>query len=138
MAPIAKTDLNQALQLAAKTIVDARGGDDRISRDELRKALTTTAVPRNQRALVDIFFKFIDSAEWKSGPQATVSDVERAVEFARRHLVEKYDLNSHRLTKEELQKMALAGKRAVDLARALKALGRKPADDDDEQTAPGE
>ena len=120
MARIAKADVNSALQMAAQTIINARGNDDRISRDDLKKALATDRVPRNQRALVDIFFKFIDNRDWKSGAQVTAKDVDRAVNYARTHMVNKYDLNNNGLSKDEISKMSITGKRAVDLASALK------------------
>lgn len=116
MSGVGKADLNQALAAAAKTILDAKG-----DKADLKKALSFGRVPRQQRALVDIFFKFIDQ-DWKSGAQVTANDVGRAVAFAKQHMVEKYDLKKNRLTKEELKQMALTGKRAVDLAKALKAV----------------
>ena len=127
MARIAKADVNQALQLAAKTIVSARGDDDRISRDDLKKALATDRVPRAQRGLVDIFFKFIDHRDFRKGAQVTAKDVDRAVEYAKSHMIAKYDLNTNGLSKDEIAKMSITGKRAVDLAKALKAVGLNAA-----------
>ena len=40
---------------------------------------------------------------------------------AKEHMVAKYDLNNNGLSKDEITKMSLTGKRAVDLAKALKA-----------------
>lgn len=123
MARISKADVNQALQMAAQTIINVRGDDDRISRDDVSQALKTGAVPQNQRALVDIFFKFIDRRDFRKGAQVTAKDVDRAVSYARTHLVNKYDLNNNGLSKDEISKMSITGKRAVDLAKALKAAG---------------
>ena len=130
MARIAKTDVNQALALAAKTIIAARGDDDRISREDLKKALATDRVPRGQRALVDIFFKFIDNRDWRKGAQVTAKDVDRAVTYAKAHMIAKYDLNTNGLSKDEIAKMSITGKRAVDLAKALKAVGVNAASAD--------
>ncbi len=127
MARIAKADVNQALQLAAQTIISAGGDDKRVSRDDLKKALATDRVPRNQRALVDIFFKFIDNRDFKKGAQVTAKDVDRAVAYAREHMVNNYDLNNNGLSKDEIAKMSLTGRRAVDLAKALKAAGAAAA-----------
>ena len=121
MSRISKTDVNAALQAAAQTIINAAGDDARISRADLKKALATDRVPRQQAALVDIFFKFIDHRDFKTGAQVTAKDVGRAVEYAKAHLVAKYDLNNNGLSKDEIEKMSLTGKRAVDLAKALKA-----------------
>jgi hypothetical protein len=129
MARIAKADVNNALAMAAKTIVKAAGDDDRVSRADVKKALATDRVPRQQRALVEIFFKFIDARDWKKGAQVTEKDVSRAVTYAKAHMVAKYDLNTNGLSKEEIQKMSLTGKRAVDLAKALKAVGVSAAAD---------
>ena len=123
MSRIAKADVNRALELAAKTIIKAGGEDGRVSRADIKNALATDRIPRNQVGLVDIFFKFIDNRDWKAGAQVTAKDVNRAVEYAKKHMVAKYDLNSNGLSKDEISKMSLTGKRAVDLAKALKASG---------------
>ncbi len=121
MSRISKNDVNAALALAAKTILAAGGDDKRVSRADVKNALATGSVPANQRALVDIFFKFIDHRDFKTGAQVTESDVGRAVEYAKQHMVAKYDLNNNGLSKDEIAQMSLTGKRAVDLAKALKA-----------------
>ena len=121
MSRISKNDVNAALALAAKTILAAGGDDKRVSRAAVKNALATGSVPANQRALVDIFFKFIDHRDFKTGAQVTESDVGRAVEYAKQHMVAKYDLNNNGLSKDEIAQMSLTGKRAVDLAKALKA-----------------
>jgi hypothetical protein len=119
MPRIAKADVNRALSLAASTIIDAGGSDGRTSRAELKAKLAE--LPKEQRPLVDLFFKFIDHRDFKKGAQVTKSDVDRAVTYAKKTLVAKYDLNGNGLSRGEISKMSLTGKRAVDLARALKA-----------------
>ncbi|MBL8949784.1 MAG: hypothetical protein JNK82_03345 [Myxococcaceae bacterium] len=121
MSRISKNDVNAALALAAKTILAAGGDDKRVSRADVKKALASGTVPENQKALVDIFFKFVDHRDFKSGATVTESDLGRAVEYAKEHMVAKYDLNNNGLSKDEIAKMSLTGKRAVDLAKALKA-----------------
>ena len=118
MPRIAKADVNKALSLAAKTIIDTGGPDGRTSRAELKAKLAT--LPKEQRALVDVFFKFIDHRDFKKGAQVTKADVERAVAYAKKTMVAKYDLNGNGLSAAEIQKMSLTGKLAVDLAKALK------------------
>jgi hypothetical protein len=119
MPRIAKADVNKALSLAAKTIIEAGGSDGRTSRAELKAKLN--ALPKTERALVDIFFRFVDARDFKAGAQVTAKDVTRAVDYAKKHMVAKYDLNSNGLSRDEISRMSLTGKRAVDLARALKA-----------------
>ena len=121
MSRIAKADVNRALELAAKTIIKAGGEDGRVSRADIKNAEATDRIPRNQVGLVDIFFKVVDNRDWKAGAQVTAKDVNRAVEYAKEHMVAKYDLNTNGLSKAEISNMSLTGKRAVDLAKALKA-----------------
>jgi hypothetical protein len=121
MSRIAKADVNKALEAAAKTLQTIGGADGRISRAEVKNALATDRVPRNQAALVDIFFKFVDHRDFKSGATVTAKDLAKAVAYAKEHMVAKYDLNSNGLSKDEIGKMSITGKRAVDLAKALKA-----------------
>ncbi|GMU60482.1 MAG: hypothetical protein AMXMBFR34_22450 [Myxococcaceae bacterium] len=128
MARISKSDVNAALAAAAKTIIAAGGEDGRVSRKEIKNALATDRVPRQQAALVDIFFKFIDHRDFKAGAQVTAKDVKRAVEYAKTHMVNKYDLNNNGLSRDEIGKMSITGKRAVDLAKALKAAAPTGAD----------
>jgi hypothetical protein len=118
MSRIAKSDVNAALSLAARIIVAAGGADGRISRAEVAAKLP--ALPAEQRALVDVFFKFIDHRDARPGAQVTRSDVDKAVAYAKESMIAKYDLNSNGLSAGEIARMSLTGKRAVDLARALK------------------
>ena len=121
MSRIAKADVNRALKLAAATIIDAGGKDGRTSRAEIKAKLAT--LPAAERKLADIFFKFVDARDFRAGAQVTAKDVSRAVEYAQKHMVAKYDLNNNGLSKDEISKMSLTGKRAVDLSIALKAAG---------------
>jgi hypothetical protein len=121
MPRIAKADVNKALETAAKTLTRIGGEDGRVSRAEVKNALATDRVPRKQAALVDIFFKFVDNRDFKAGAQVTAKDITRAVAYAKEHMVAKYDLNDNGLSKAEIAGMSITGKRAVDLARELKA-----------------
>ena len=120
MARIAKADVNRALDTAAKTLIRIGGEDGRISRADVKNALATDRVARREAPLVDIFFKFIDNRDFKKGAQVTAKDVDRAVAYAREHMVNNYDLNNNGLSKDEIAKMSITGKRAVELAKALK------------------
>ncbi len=119
MPRIAKADVNRALSLAAQSIVDAGGRDGRTSRAEMKARLAE--LPKDQRALTDVFFRFIDHRDFKAGAQVTKADVDRAVTYAKKTMVAKYDLNGNGLSKDEINKMSLTGKLAVNLAKALKA-----------------
>lgn len=121
MPRFAKADVNAALSTAAKAILTAGGPDGRVSRAEVNKALP--ALPKERRKLVDMFFRFIDNRDFKSGAQVTRADLTRAVGYAKKHMVAKYDLNSDGLSRDEISRMSLTGKLAVDLARELKKAG---------------
>lgn len=118
MPRIAKADVNKALSVAAKVIIEAGGQDGRTSRAEMKAKLTE--LPKEQRALADIFFRFVDARDFKKGAQVTAKDVNRAVAYAKTHMIAKYDLNANGLSRDEISRMSLTGKRAVDLAKALK------------------
>ncbi len=127
MARIAKADVNAALSLVSKQLIKAGGADGKISRADVKAALTE--LPKNQRGLADIFFKFVDNRDFKAGAQVTAKDVNKAVAYAKEHMIAKYDLNENGLSKDEIAKMSITGKRAVDLAKALKAAGAASAAD---------
>lgn len=126
MSRIAKADVNRALDTAGKTLIKIGGADGKISRAEVKSALATDKVARKQAPLVDILFKFVDNRDFRKGAQVTASDVKRAIEYAKKSMVAKYDLDNNGLSKDEIKKMSLTGKRAVDLAKALKASAARP------------
>ena len=126
MTRIAKVDVNRALEQAAKTIIDAGGSDGRISRAEVKARLPELKGP--EKKLVDMFFRFIDHKDFRLGAQVTPADVKKAVAYAKEHMVAKYDLDNNGLSKDEIKKMSLTGKLAVDLAKALKQAPPAPAE----------
>lgn len=120
MARIAKADVNRALETAAKTLIRLGGDDGKISRADVKNALATDRVARREAPLVDIFFKFVDNRDFREGAQVTAKDIKKAVEYAKTNMIAKYDLDKNGLSKDEISEMSLTGKRAVDLAKALK------------------
>jgi hypothetical protein len=84
------------------------------------KGLTGT-----EKKLADVFFKFIDHRDFKSGAQVTSKDVDRAVKYAKTSMIAKYDLDHNGLSAAEVKKMSLTGKLAVTLATELKAAAAK-------------
>lgn len=119
MPRIAKSDVNAALARAATTISRAGGPDGRTSRAELKAALTSLS--GTERALTEVFFRFVDHRDFRAGAQVTKTDIDRAVSYAKEKLAAKYDLNRNGLSAAEVKSMSLTGKLAVDLARELKA-----------------
>ena len=129
MPRIAKAEVNRALELAAMRIKDAGGSDGRVSRAEMTKALK--GLEGTEKKLADVFFKFIDHRDFKSGAQVTSSDIDRAVKYAKTTMIAKYDLDNNGLSDSEVKKMSLTGKLAVSLAKELKAAAaaRSPLDE---------
>jgi hypothetical protein len=127
MARIAKAEVNRALDHVARQLKVAGGEDGRVSRADVKKALPTLTVA--EKKLADIFFKFIDHRDFKAGAQVTSKDIDKAVAYAKKTLVAKYDLNTNGLSKSEISEMSITGQRAVDLAKALKAAGAAAAAD---------
>lgn len=124
MPRISKNDVNKALEQAGRRLVDASGPDKRISRADAKKALGN--LEGTEKKLVDMFFRFTDHRDFKSGAQVTAKDIQRAIAYAKEHMVAKYDLNANGLSKTEIAKMSLTGRLAVDLAKALKAAAVTP------------
>ena len=75
MARIAKADVNRALDTAAKTLIRIGGADGKISRADVKNALATDRVARREVPLVDIFFKFVDNRDFRTGAQVTAKDI---------------------------------------------------------------
>ena len=123
MSRIAKNDVNRALEMAANRIKDAGGADGRVSRAEMTTALK--GLTGTEKKLADVFFKFIDHRDFKSGAQVTSKDVDRAVKYAKTTMIAKYDLDNNGLSAAEVKKMSLTGKLAVTLATELKAAAAK-------------
>ncbi|MBL8940494.1 MAG: hypothetical protein JNM69_38470 [Archangium sp.] len=123
MPRIAKTDVNRALEMAANRIKDAGGADGRVSRAEITTALK--GLTGTEKKLTDVFFKFIDHRDFKTGAQVTSKDVDRAVKYAKTTMIAKYDLDNNGLSPSEVKKMSLTGKLAVTLAKELKAAAAK-------------
>jgi len=123
MSRIAKNDVNRALEMAANRIKDAGGADGRVSRAEMTAALK--GLTGTEKKLADVFFKFIDHRDFKSGAQVTSKDIDRAVKYAKTTMVAKYDLDNNGLSTSEVKKMSLTGQLAVSLAKELKAAAAK-------------
>jgi hypothetical protein len=123
MPRIAKADVTRALEMAANRIQDAGGTDGRVSKADMTKALK--GLTGTEKALTDVFFKFIDHRDFKAGAQVTKGDIQRAVTYAKTSLIAKYDLNGNGLSDAEVKKMSLTGKLAVSLAKELKAAAAK-------------
>ncbi|MEW5848967.1 MAG: nuclease A inhibitor family protein [Myxococcota bacterium] len=128
MTRIAKKDIHAALNQAAQNIIAAGGSDGRISRADMKAKLKE--LDGTEKKLTDMFFRFVDHRDFKTGSQVTPSNVKAAVEYAKEHMVNKYDLNNNGLSADEVARMSVTGRLAVNLARALKEAGAVSGSDD--------
>lgn len=120
MSRVAKGNVHAALTQVAQQLIDAGGKDGRISRTDMQTKLET--LQGTERQLADIFFRFIDHRDHVAGATVTANDVNRAVEYAKEKMIDKYDLNNNGLSKSEISQMSRTGQLAVQLANELKAL----------------
>jgi len=118
MPRISKASANHAIERVANNIIKSAGDDGRVSRADMKAALSK--LDGTEKRLTDVFFRFIDHRDAAPGAQVTKSDVTRAVEYAKEKLIAKYDLNNNGLSKAEISKMSLTGQLAIELAKELK------------------
>ncbi|MCH9681182.1 MAG: hypothetical protein K0V04_07105, partial [Deltaproteobacteria bacterium] len=115
MARLAKSHVHEALEHVAATLIGADGGDGRISRADMRRAVQR--LRGLERTLTEIFFRFVDHRDAAPGAVVTRSDVEGTLRYAKDRLIDAYDFNENGLSKAEIAKMSNLGKLAVALAR---------------------
>lgn len=114
MARIATQDVHAALRIAADHLIEAGGPDKRVSRKDVEQKLDT--LDGVERALTDLFFRFIDHRDYEAGAVVTVTDVEEGYLYAIEHLIDAYDVGAAGLSVDEVAKMSTIGKLAVALA----------------------
>ena len=118
MPRIAKSDVHAALQRAAQHIQDAAGPDGRVSRADIKAKLDT--LKGTEKNLVDIFFRFIDHRDHVPGAVVTKKDIDRAVDYSKEKLIDKYDVNNNGLSNNEISEMSRTGQLAVQLSKELR------------------
>lgn len=99
----------------AASIISADWGDGRISRADMRDALGR--LRGTERALTEVFFRFIDHRDAKPCAVVTKSDVDKALVYAKGRLIDAYDINHNGLSEAEIAKMSNLAKLAVKFAR---------------------
>jgi len=121
MSRIAKADVNAALTKAAQNIRDAAGRDGVTSRADMKAKLATLS--GTEKRLTDMFFRFLDHRDYKTNARITDADVTRGLDYAKEHLLEKYDLAPQNgYSKAEIAKMSVTGQLAVKLAAEIKGV----------------
>lgn len=119
---VGKPLVHNALDKAAENLKNARGGDSTVSRADARAAvaaLSSTA----EKAVTDQFYRFIDRRDASAGARVTEADIDKALAYAKQHLIDAYDLNGNGLSKEEIGKMSKLGRLAVEFAIELRKTG---------------
>lgn len=110
-----------ALERAGQNIVKAAGADGITSRKDVKNAIKD--LPATEAALTLQLFQFIDRRDAGAGHRITKADVDRAVEYAKVHLLDKYDLNENGFGVREIAKMSKLGKLAMEMAIELRKTG---------------
>jgi hypothetical protein len=113
--PIA--NVHKILEKAAQHILDARGDDSVVSRDDIKAKLD--GLQGEEKALVSLFYNFADHRDSAPGARITKSDIDKTLDYAKRKLVERLDRNGdHELSNQEIAQMSRIGKLAVAIAQA--------------------
>ncbi|MBK6687012.1 MAG: hypothetical protein IPG45_21270 [Deltaproteobacteria bacterium] len=110
-----------ALERAGQNIVKAAGADGITSRKDVKNAVKD--LPATEAALTLQLFHFIERRDAGAGNRITKVDVDRAVEYAKVHLLDKYDLNENGFGVREIAKMSKLGKLAMEMAIELRKTG---------------
>jgi hypothetical protein len=118
MTRIAKPAVHAALDRVATNIVNAKGNDPVISRADIDAAVKL--LNGTEKELTAHFFRFIDARDASPGARVTQKDVDRALDYAKKHIIDTYDVNKNGLSRDEVQKMSRLGQLAVAFARELK------------------
>ena len=119
---VAKPLVHTALDKAAENLKNAKGNDPVVSRADVKQA-TKAIASDAERQLTEQFFKFIDAREPALGARVTDKDIDKAVSYAKQHIIDKYDLNGNGISKDEIAKMSRLGRLAVEFAIELKKTG---------------
>lgn len=115
MSRIPRSDVYKALEVAAQNVRSAGGADGVTSRADMAKKLKELS--GSERALTDMFFRFIDKRDAAPGVRVTEADLKKALAYAKSKLVDAYDLNRNGLSASEIARMSTTGKLAVAVAK---------------------
>jgi hypothetical protein len=112
---VAREAAFDSLEWAADVIRDASGNNAITSRADIKIALQDLG--GKEKALVAIFFRFIDHRDAAPGARVTEPDISRTVAYAQRHLIDRYDVNDDgRINSDEWSSMSRIGKLAISIA----------------------
>ncbi|MEL7162542.1 MAG: nuclease A inhibitor family protein [Bacteroidota bacterium] len=117
MARLSKKYAHAALDRAARYLLDARGDDAVVSRKDIRAKLLE--LEGYEQRLTNMFFRFVDARDYKSGARVTATDIEDTLAYAKEKLIDAYDKNNNGISQGEFAEMSVTGKLAVRLGQEL-------------------
>ncbi len=118
MGNVATSEVHAAVDRAAAQLLDAAGPDGIVSRKDIRTKLL--ALEGKERELVDSLYRFVDRRDGQRSARMTRRDIDDALAYIRKELVDRFDLDNNGLSEDEVARMSELGKLAVSLARTLK------------------
>ncbi|MBI4818741.1 MAG: molybdenum metabolism regulator [Deltaproteobacteria bacterium] len=113
---VSLNQINKVLEKAAERVIDARGSDPNVSRKDIQQKLKT--LDGEEKALVDLFYRFTDHRDPRPGARVTETDVKSTLEYAKEKLIKRLDANGdEKLNNDEIGRMSRIGKLAASIAR---------------------
>jgi len=150
MARIAKADMHNIIDAAARAIRQAdRGGDGIVSRDDMQQHMEAiryfdkmhadafgaswngglaemkAGIDDTRAALIETFFSTVDQMDYQPGARVTDADIDRAVAYAKDNLIDAYDTNNNGLSQSEVAQMESIGQMTADLVRQTQAYQKR-------------
>lgn len=119
MSPVSKSPAHKALEFAARAALHTQNNTVNLSNPKMKEALKTLSGP--EKEVVSAFAKLVHDG-FRTDTQVSKSDVARAMAFAKKHLLKRYELDEVTLTDEELEELSHAADASRALAKALKSL----------------
>jgi len=115
MARIAKHRVHAALDRAVQNLKLAAGPDKRLAKADLKHAVDVIE-DQTERDLTDMFGRFTGHRDAGKGKTVGFGDLDKAADYAKKKMVDDYDVNQNGLSKKEIGKMSFTGQLAVRLA----------------------
>lgn len=107
-----------ALEKAAAHLYSTTAADQPAGRREIRSRIRT--LEGAEKSLTEALYRFADQLAGQPAGGLTTQHIARALDWARRELVDAYDLDHNGLSEDEIERMSPAGRQAVAFARSLK------------------
>jgi hypothetical protein len=119
MSPVSKSPAHKALEFAARAALDTQNNKAKLSNQKMQEAMKTLSGA--EKEVVSAFARLVHDG-FRTESNVSKNDVARAMAFAKRHLLKRYELDEVTLTDEELEELSHAADASRALAKALKSL----------------